>query len=376
MQSDTTGFLQEFHKILEEAGKKGASDIHYVPKRQLLLRVDGRLVDMTEEWNVSFSMEELIEELLDKKQQKTFEENGEVEFSCPVFNRRVRVNLFRQSGTCAMSVRLFAEKIPTPQMLGLPESAVQMAGKRRGLILVTGASGSGRTTTMASMIDHIASNYERSILTLEKPAEYLFRSGKSMVLQREIGIDSRSYEAGLKAALKQDMDVILISEMEDLDTVSLALTAAEMGHLVIAALPTQNASAIENQEPTDASQNDTQNDAQDVTQNETDHRQHQIRSQLSDVLAGVISQQLLPRMDGGGRVAAFEVLLANQEIKSLIKEQKYFQIPSVMRSCRKEGMVSMDDVVYDLYMKSMIDSDTAVCYAQDGVGMRQKVQLF
>ena len=131
MQSDTTGSLQEFHKILEEAGKKGASDIHYVPKEQLLLRIDGRLVDMTEEWNVSFSMEELIEKLLDKKQQKTFEENGEVEFSCPVFNKRVRVNLFRQSGTCAMSVRLFAEKIPTPQMLGLPESAVQMAGKRR-----------------------------------------------------------------------------------------------------------------------------------------------------------------------------------------------------------------------------------------------------
>lgn len=212
---------------------------------------------------------------------------------------------------------------------------------------------------MASMIDHIASNYERSILTLEKPAEYLFRSGKSMVLQREIGIDTRSYEAGLKAALKQDMDVILISEMEDLDTVSLALTAAEMGHLVIAALPTRNAVAsIERVVECFRSQ------------------AHQIRSQLSDVLAGVISQQLLPRLDGGGRVAAFEVLLANQEIKSLIKEQKYFQIPSVMRSCRKEGMVSMDDAVYDLYMKSMIDSDTAVCYAQDGVGMRQKVQLF
>ena len=290
MQSDTTGSLQEFHKILEEAGKKGASDIHYVPKEQLLLRIDGRLVDMTEEWNVSFSMEELIEKLLDKKQQKTFEENGEVEFSCPVFNKRVRVNLFRQSGTCAMSVRLFAEKIPTPQMLGLPESAVQMAGKRRGLILVTGASGSGRTTTMASMIDHIASNYERSILTLEKPAEYLFRSGKSMVLQREIGIDSRSYEAGLKAALKQDMDVILISEMEDLDTVSLALTAAEMGHLVIAALPTQNAVAS----------------IERIVECFPDHRQHQIRSQLSDVLAGVISQQLLPRLDGGGRVAAFD----------------------------------------------------------------------
>ena len=155
--SDTTGSLQEFHKILEEAGKKGASDIHYVP-RAAAARIDGRLVDMTEEWNVSFSMEELLEALLDKKQQKTFEENGEVEFSCPVFNKRVRVNLFRQSGTCAMSVRLFAEKIPTPQMLGLPESAVKMAGRRRGLILVTGASGSGRTTTMASMIDHIASD--------------------------------------------------------------------------------------------------------------------------------------------------------------------------------------------------------------------------
>ncbi len=360
MQSDTTGSLQEFHKILEEAGKKGASDIHYVPKEQLLLRIDGRLVDMTEEWNVSFSMEELIEKLLDKKQQKTFEENGEVEFSCPVFNKRVRVNLFRQSGTCAMSVRLFAEEIPIPQMLGLPEAAVKMAGRRRGLILVTGAAGSGRTTTMASMIDHIASNYERSILTLEKPAEYLFQNRKSMVLQREIGIDTRSYEAGLKAALKQDMDVILIGEMEDLETISLALTAAEMGHLVIAALPTRNAvTSIER-----------------MVECFPDYRQQQIRSQLSDVLTGVISQQLLPRQDGGGRVAAFEVLLANQEIQSLIKEQKYFQVPSVMRSCRKEGMVSMDDAVYDLYMKSMIDSDTAISYAQDGVSMRQKVQLF
>ena len=156
------------------------------------------------------------------------------------------------------------------------------------------------------------------------------------------------------------MDVILISEMEDLDTVSLALTAAEMGHLVIAALPTQNAVAS----------------IERIVECFPDHRQHQIRSQLSDVLAGVISQQLLPRLDGGGRVAAFEVLLANQEIKSLIKEQKYFQIPSVMRSYRKEGMVSMDDAVYDLYMKSMIDSDTAISYAQDGVSMRQKVQLF
>ena len=156
------------------------------------------------------------------------------------------------------------------------------------------------------------------------------------------------------------MDVLLITELEDLDTVSLALSAAEMGHLVIAALPTQNAVAS----------------IERIVECFPDHRQHQIRSQLSDVLAGVISQQLLPRMDGGGRVAAFEVLLANQEIKSLIKEQKYFQIPSVMRSCRKEGMVSMDDVVYDLYMKSVIDSYTAVCYAQDGVGMRQKVQLF
>ncbi len=360
MQSDTTGFLQEFHKILEEAGKKGASDIHYVPKEQLLLRVDGKLVDMTEEWNVSFSMEELLEALLDKTQQKTFEENGEVEFSCSVFNKRICVNLFRQSGTCAMSVRLFAEGIPTPQMLGLPEAAVQMAEKRRGLILVTGASGSGRTTTMASMIDHIASNYERSILTLEKPAEYLFQNGKSMVLQREIGIDTQSYEAGLKAALKQDMDVILIGEMEDLDTISLALTAAEMGHLVIAALPTRNAvTSIER-----------------MVECFPDYRQQQIRSQLSDVLTGVISQQLLPRQDGGGRVAVFEVLLANREIQSLIKEQKYFQIPSVMRSSRKEGMVSMDDAVYDLYMKSMIDSDTAISYAQDGVSMRQKVQLF
>ena len=157
---------------------------------------------------------------------------------------------------------------------------------------------------MASMIDHIASNYERSILTLEKPAEYLFQNRKSMVLQREIGIDTRSYEAGLKAALKQDIDVILISEMEDLETISLALTAAEMGHLVIAALPTQNAvTSIER-----------------IVECFQDHRQHQIRSQLSDVLAGVISQQLLPRLDGGGRVAAFEVLLGTEVFPDTVRD--------------------------------------------------------
>ena len=210
---------------------------------------------------------------------------------------------------------------------------------------------------MASMIDHIASNYERSILTLEKPAEYLFRSGKSMVLQREIGIDSRSYEAGLKAALKQDMDVILISEMEDLDTVSLALTAAEMGTSCDCRTSNQKCSGFHR-----------------TGRGMFPGSRGSIRFVHSFRMywQALFPQQLLPRLDGGGRVAAFEVLLANQEIKSLIKEQKYFQIPSVMRSCRKEGMVSMDDAVYDLYMKSMIDSDTAVCYAWDGVGMRQK----
>ena len=307
-----------------------------------------------------FSMEELLEALLDKKQQKTFEENGEVEFSCSVLNKRIRVNLFRQSGTCAMSVRLFAEEIPIPQMLGLPEAAVKMAGRRRGLILVTGASGSGRTTTMASMIDHIASNYERSIPTLEKPAEYLFQNRKSMVLQREIGIDTQSYEAGLKVALKQDMDVILIGEMEDLETISLALTAAEMGHLVIAALPTRNAvTSIER-----------------MVECFPDYRQHQIRSQLSDVLTGVISQQLLPRQDGGGRVAAFEVLFGKSGDKKPDKRTEVFSDTVCDAQLQKRGNGLHGRCRYDLYMKSMIDSDTAISYAQDGVGMRQKVQLF
>lgn len=166
MQSDTTGSLQEFHKILEEARKRSF-------RYPLCAERAAAAPDRWKACGYDRGMERVFfhggthREIAGQKQQKTFEENGEVEFSCPVFNKRVRVNLFRQSGTCAMSVRLFAEKIPTPQMLGLPESAVQMAGKRRGLILVTGASGSGRTTTMASMIDHIASNYERSILTLE-----------------------------------------------------------------------------------------------------------------------------------------------------------------------------------------------------------------
>ncbi len=210
------------------------------------------------------------------------------------------------------------------------------------------------------MISQIAQNYEKSIITLEDPIEYLYQHSKSMVLQREIGYDSMSYPNALRAALRQDPDVILVGEMRDIETISIAITAAETGHLVFSTLHTGNtAASIER-----------------LIEVFPPYQQQQIRVQLSSVLQGVISQQLLPKQNSAGRVAAFEVMLANQEIRNLIREGKCRQIPAVIQSYRKEGMIAMDDAIYDLYMKSYINSETAISFAQDPVSMRQKVQLF
>ena len=225
--------------------------------------------------------------------------------------------------------------------------------------MVTGATGSGKSTTLASLIGVIAKTYKKTIITLEDPIEYLHEHSKSMVLQREIGSDSQSYANAVKAALRQDPDVILVGEMRDLETISIAITAAETGHLVFSTLHTNSASAAIDR-------------MIDVF---PPFQQQQIRVQLAGVLEGVIAQQLLPK-EGGGRAAAFEVMLATPAIRNLIREEKSFQIPSVIQTNKKIGMQLMDDAIYDLYMKSYISADTAMMFAHDVAGMKQKINLF
>lgn len=353
--------LREISAILEEAKKRGASDVHLAPGTQIMFRIDGRLEKMSDEKVRPFEIETLIRPMLSEAQQEELEEEGELDFaySIPGFNR-LRINVFRQRGTYAMAIRLLSFEIPTPEQLRLPKAVVDLTAQKRGLILVTGAAGSGKTTTLAALISQIAQNYEKSIITLEDPIEYLYQHNKSMVLQREIGYDSVSYPNALRAALRQDPDVILVGEMRDTETISIAITAAETGHLVFSTLHTNStASSIER--------------LIDVF---PPYQQQQIRVQLSGALQGVVSQQLLPKQNSAGRVAAFEVMLANPTIRNLIREGKCNQIPAIIQNCHKEGMIAMDDAIYDLYMKSYIDSETAISYAQDPTSMRQKVQLF
>lgn len=358
--------MKDITEILEKAREQGASDIHVAPGTRILLRTDGTLVPLTEDIVKPFEIEEMIRPMLTDRQMEMLEKQGELDFaySIPGFHR-LRVNVFRQRGTYAMSLRLLAIDIPTPKELGLPQAVVNLTTKKRGLILVTGADGSGKSTTLAAMLGVIAENYTKTVITLEDPIEYLYQHQHSMVLQREIGSDSQSYASGLASALRQDPDVIMVGELQDMETISLALTAAETGHLVLSTLHTDSVSAAIDR----------------MIEVFPPHHQQQVRVQLASTIVGVIAQQLLPKQDLGGqkqsgRVAAFEVLLANETVCNQIREGRTYQLQKLLQMYNKDGMQSMDDAIYDLYMKSAISSETAILYANDSIGMKQKVQLF
>ena len=258
-----------------------------------------------------------------------------------------------------MAMRILSFQIPSPQQLGLPRSVVDLTNRKRGLVLVTGATGSGKSTTLASLINVIAENYAKNIITLEDPIEYLHKHKKSIVNQREVGSDTQSYANAVRAALRQDPDVILVGEMRDLETIATAITAAETGHLVFSTLHTNSAA-----------------DAIDrIIDVFPPHQQQQIRIQFASVIEGVIAQQLLPRTDGG-RVAAFEVLLANNAVRNLIREGKSFQILSMIQTGKKEGMQTMDDAIFELLLANYITRESAIGFAQDQGAMIEKTAMF
>ena len=305
--------------------------------------------------------EKLILDIMDDRQQAMFKDRGELDFSFSVPNiGRYRVNVFRQRGSVACAMRIVGTEIPKPESLGVPKSVVDLYAKKRGLVLVTGPTGSGKSTTLASLIDRINDERNAHVITLEDPIEYLHSHRKAMINQREIGLDTHSYADALRAALREDPDVILVGEMRDLETISTAITAAETGHLVFSTLHTIGAAA-------------TIDRIIDVF---PPHQQQQIRIQLAVVLEAVISQQLIPTADRCGRVAAFEVMHGTIPIKNLIREAKTYQISSVLQTARKEGMISMDDALLDLYNKGVIDSDNAIGYAQDVNYVTKRVNQF
>lgn len=342
--------------ILEYSNANHASDIHLAPMSYIMVRVDGELIPISDHILKPEETYNIIRPMMTDTQWKELEQKGELDFAYtfPGFSR-VRVNAFRQRGTYGMAMRILSFMIPTPQQLGLPRSVVDLTNRKRGLVLVTGATGSGKSTTLASLIDVISENYAKNIITLEDPIEYLHKHKKSMVNQREIGTDTLSYANAIRAALREDPDVILVGEMRDLETISTAITAAETGHLVFSTLHTNSAA-----------------DALDrVIDVFPPHQQQQIRIQFASVIEGVVAQQLLPRMDGG-RVAAFEVLIANSAIRNLIREGKSFQIPSIIQTARKDGMQAMDDTIYELFLANFITRQTAIDFAQDTAAMTER----
>ena len=295
---------------------------------------------------------------MNDKQKEHFEEKGEWDFSYSIPQMgRYRVNAFRQRGSVAMVLRIVGTVVPTPESLSLPPSVIDLYKMKRGLVLVTGPTGSGKSTTLASLVGKINMDLDAHIITLEDPIEYLHRHARSIVNQREIGIDATSYDLALRSALREDPDVILVGEMRDLETISTAITAAETGHLVLSTLHTIGAAAT----------------IERIIDVFPPHQQEQIRTQLANVLVSVVSQQLVPTVDKRGRVAAFEVMHATPAIRNLIRENKTHQIATSIQTSRRLGMITMDDALVELYMKGKIDRNEALNFAQDKNTMQTKI---
>ena len=346
-------------ELLTVAKEKKASDVHVTVGVPPKMRVNGTLMNMDFPKLMPEDTNEMINKILNTRLREILLEKGEVDFSLSVNQvGRFRVNAFRQRGTLAAAFRLVSTRIPTPEELGIPESVVNHYKRKRGLVIVTGPTGSGKSTTLAAIIDKINENMDSHIITLEDPIEYLHQHKKSMVNQREVGLDTNSYANALRAALREDPDVILVGEMRDLETISIAVTAAETGHLVFSTLHTIGAAS-------------TIDRIIDVF---PPHQQQQIRIQLSMVLECVISQQLIPTADRKRRVAAFEVMHGTVAIKNLIREAKTPQISSIIQTNKKIGMKTMDDAIYDLYINGQIDQEQAIMFAQDQAALEKKIR--
>lgn len=344
--------------LLMDAQQRKASDLHVTVGISPKCRINGELVDMGYEPLTPDDTKNLIQPIVPFRLQEQLNGAGEVDFSYAIPNTgRYRVNVFKQRGSYASVIRIINTVIPRPEELGLPPSVVELTRKKRGLILVTGPTGSGKSTTLASLIDIINTYYNSHIITLEDPIEYLHKHKRSIVNQREIGTDTTSFSNALRVVLREDPDVILVGEMRDYETIAIALMAAETGHLVFSTLHTIGAV----------------NTIDRIIDVFPPHQQQQTRIQLTEVLEGIVSQQLIPKADGNGRVAAFEVMLANPAIRSLIREGKNYQISSYIQTSRKMGMQMMDDSIYELYLKGLIAREKAIAFAQDMSSMEKKL---
>lgn len=352
--STTVGHAEpsaELYRIFDRALELGASDVHLAANQPPFIRVVGELVRMPDEPALSAAkVRELAYSILSVRQQQAFEERSELDTSHAMGNRvRFRVNVFVQRNAVGVAFRVIPFEVIDFDQLGLPPVVRTFANYPRGLILVTGPTGSGKSTTLASLIDIVNRERQSHIITIEDPIEFVHHSKVALVNQREVGNDTEGFGVALTSAMRQDPDVILVGEMRDLETISTAITAAETGHLVYATLHTQDAAQ-------------TVDRIIDVFPAE---QQAQVRIQLANSLMGVVTQQLVPTADGRARAVASEVMVANHPIRALIRDGKVHQIHNAMMSGRKLGMQSMDDSLADLVRRGLVTLEQAQKRAQN-----------
>ncbi|MFH1639770.1 MAG: type IV pilus twitching motility protein PilT [Chloroflexota bacterium] len=347
----------QIDEVLKLMIQRGASDLHLMALNPPILRVDGILevLDNLPVLSVG-DVETILEAITTEEQRSAFYRDLELDFAHSIFGLgRFRVNVMRQRGTLSMAFRLVPFDTPSIDELGLPEVCKGLVLRPRGLILITGHTGSGKSTTLAAMIDYLNERERRNIITIEDPIEHLHRNKKSIIAQRELGDDTRSFSAALEHALRHDPDVIVVGEIRDLPTISTALKAAETGHLVMGTLHTSDApqtvDRIVDMFPPD--------------------QQQQIRLQLSQVIEAVISQTLLLRANGRGRVAAFEVMMGNSAVRNIIREGKTFELNNVMQLSSREGMQTLDQALAALIKNGLVTEEDAMVKSSNPERLRK-----
>lgn len=337
--------IDELFKIQKE--RKG-SDLHLSPGYPPLCRISGEMVPIREELLTHDENKAMVYEIMTPAQIENFEKTHDLDFAYANEYARFRANIFKGRLGVSAVFRMIPSDILSAEMLGLPDAVLKLTHNKRGLVLVTGATGSGKSTTLAAMVDYINKTRQEHILTVEDPIEFVHQPKKSLVNHREVGAHTKSFATALRAALREDPDIILLGEMRDLETIEMAITAAETGHLVFGTLHTSSAAKtvdrIINVFPT--------------------NQQAQIRSGLAESLRGVIAQNLLRTVDGK-RVAALEIMIVNTAISNLIREGKTFQIPSTIQMGKREGSILMDDAIKQLLMDKKITKEEAIRFAVD-----------
>lgn len=339
--------LRELLKLVVE---KNASDLHLTEGEPPMLRVDGELVPTESPRLSGDDTKRLIYSVLTDKQKVQFEETLELDFSLYMPNiSRFRVNVHQQRGAVEAAFRVVLLNIRSIEELGLPAIVGKLALRPNGLVMITGPTGMGKTTTLAAMVDLINSQRRCLVVTIEDPIEYLFRNKQSIIKQREVGSDTHSFATALKHVLRQDPDVILIGEMRDLETIATAMTAAETGHLVLSTLHTPDAPQ-------------TIDRIIDVF---PPHQQQQIMVQLAGCIQGIVAQQLLPRKDGLGRIVSTEIMIGTDAVRACIRERRTHQLNTIIQTGSQHGMITMDKSIKELYLRGIITYETAISHARN-----------